>query len=79
MNRLREIRFFKKVNQYQLALLSGVYQSRISLAENGLIELRKDEQKAIAKALKVSVREIFPKNVSSISLREQSCAVAGAR
>jgi transcriptional regulator with XRE-family HTH domain len=79
MNRLREIRFFKKISQWKLTLLSGVLQTKISLAENNLIELRKDEQKAIAKALGMSVEEVFPKNVSSIPLREQSYTAVGAR
>lgn len=60
MNRLREVRFFKKVNQYQLAMSSQVHQSRISLIENGLVKARSEEKQRLASALGVRVEEIFP-------------------
>lgn len=61
MNRLREVRFFKKVNQYQLAMSSQVYQSRISLIENGLVKARPEERQRLASALGVRVEEIWSK------------------
>ncbi len=60
MNRLHEIRFFKRVSQHKLAFMTGVHQSRISLIENGLIIPREDEKKKLSKALRVSIEEIFP-------------------
>ena len=58
-NRLREIRFFRRMNQYQLALLARVHQSRISLAENELIELKPDERERISNALGTRANEIW--------------------
>jgi len=62
MRQLKEIRFFKKINQHQLALLSQVHQSRISLIENGLVEPTEDEKKKIAKALGVEVEMLWKKD-----------------
>ena len=56
-NRLRELRFEKRITQWKLAILSGVQQSRISLFENGFVILREDEAKKIAKALSVKPSE----------------------
>ena len=58
-NRLKEIRARKRVTQFNLRLLTGIHQSKLSLAENGLIELRPDEKKKIAKALGVEVHEAW--------------------
>jgi transcriptional regulator with XRE-family HTH domain len=60
MNKLRDIRVIKRVTQFQLRLLSGIHQSRISLIENGFIEPRSDERQRLAKALGVKQEEIFP-------------------
>jgi transcriptional regulator with XRE-family HTH domain len=62
MNRLREIRFFKIMNQYELANSSHVHQSRISLIENGYVKPRPDERVRLAKALHVSPEEIWGEN-----------------
>ena len=59
MNKLREIRVVKRVTQFQLRLLTGIHQSKISLIENGLVEPREDERKRLAKALHVKVEEIW--------------------
>lgn len=59
MNRLREKRFFKMVNQYKLASLAHVHQSRISLIENGYVKPRHDEKERLAKALGVRIEEIW--------------------
>lgn len=59
MNKLRDIRVIKRVTQFQLRLLSGIHQSRISLIENGLIEPREDEKQRVAKALQVMPEEIW--------------------
>ena len=59
MNRLRELRKLKEMSQWRLALESKVHQSRISLAENYLIELTEEEQKGLAGVLGTTVIEIF--------------------
>jgi DNA-binding XRE family transcriptional regulator len=61
-NRLREVRFLKRMSQWNLAILLGVHQSRISLLENGYVEPREDERKKIAKALGVRMEEIWRGN-----------------
>jgi hypothetical protein len=40
MNKLREIQVIRRVTQFQLRLLSGIHQSRISLIENGGAKLQ---------------------------------------
>lgn len=59
---LRDYRFRQRKSQYALQAISGVYQSRISLIENNLIQPSDREKMAIAKALGVSVNDIsWPK------------------
>lgn len=50
---LRTIRFLKDISQHQLQAMTNnhVFQSRISLHEKGLTQLRDDEKAAIEKAL----------------------------
>ncbi len=48
---LKSIRFVKCVTQMQLQERSGVFQSRISLAEKGILKLRNDEKKELENAL----------------------------
>jgi transcriptional regulator with XRE-family HTH domain len=62
MNHLREVRFKKRLNQYRLALLTQVHQSRISLIENDLIEPRDYEKKKLAEALGVKSEDLFPED-----------------
>jgi predicted transcriptional regulator len=45
-------------SQWLLAKLSGVHQSRISLAENGLCALRQDEVEKLSRALNIDLRKI---------------------
>ena len=59
MNKLREIRVVKRVTQFRLRLATGINPTKISLAENGLIELSQGEKEKLAKALDASVSEIF--------------------
>jgi transcriptional regulator with XRE-family HTH domain len=59
MNKLRETRVIKRVSQFQLRLLSGVHQSKISLIENGLVQPRPEEMKKLARALNVTPAELF--------------------
>ncbi len=60
MNRLREVRVVKKISQFQLRLLTGIHQSKISMIENGLVQARGDEQEKLSRALGVRPEEIFP-------------------
>ncbi|MGD1154034.1 MAG: helix-turn-helix transcriptional regulator [Syntrophales bacterium] len=59
MNRLREARFFKRMNQYQLAISAGMHQSRISLIEKGYARPRPDEKKRLAQALGAKPEDLF--------------------
>ena len=59
-NKLRDVRVLKRVTQFQLRLLTGINQSKISLIENGYVEPCWDEKKHLAKALGVNAEEIFP-------------------
>ena len=61
-NRLREFRITPRISQWQLALTSGVMQSRISLIENLLVKPTEKEKKRLAEALKIVVEEVFPNN-----------------
>ena len=79
MNQLKVLQAIKRITQFKLSLMSGILQSRLSLIENDLIEPRSDEKEKLAKALDVTMEEIFPANVSPIPPRERSCALAGVR
>lgn len=58
---LRLKRLEKGLTQYALAESSGVAQVRISYAERGYNCLKDYQKKAIAKALKCDVEELFEK------------------
>ncbi len=58
-NRLREVRFMKRMTQWQLAILTGGHQTRISLLENGYQAPQEIEKEKIAKALGVRPEEIW--------------------
>ena len=60
MNKLRETRVVKKISQFQLRVLTGIHQSKISMIENGLIPPRNDEAEKLARALGARVEELFP-------------------
>jgi len=59
-NRLRDLRFAKQIGQWQLALLSGVKQSRISLIQNRLVKPTLKEKEKISAALNHTVKDVFP-------------------
>jgi len=59
---LREARFFKGLNQWDISVKTGIPQSKLSLVERGYIDLREDEKKKIAKVLDCKVANIFPDN-----------------
>jgi transcriptional regulator with XRE-family HTH domain len=59
-NKLREIRFFKRVSQWQLRLPTGICQTRLSLIERGFIVPSDEDKRKIAEALGMTPEEIFP-------------------
>jgi transcriptional regulator with XRE-family HTH domain len=59
MNRLREIRVVRRITQFQLRLITGIHQSKISMIENNLIDPKDDEKKRLAKALGVRSEDIW--------------------
>jgi transcriptional regulator with XRE-family HTH domain len=59
MNKLRKARFLKGMNQYQLANLAQVHQSRISLIEKEYAKPRPDEKERLALALGVKVQDLW--------------------
>lgn len=62
--RLKIFRSFKGINQYRLGLLAGIFQSRISLIENGLRMPTEVERKKIAEVLGCQVENIWPQRES---------------
>jgi DNA-binding XRE family transcriptional regulator len=54
---LREIRFQRKISQWDLAKIANVHQSRISLIENGHPPKEREKQ-ALAKSLRIRTDEI---------------------
>jgi transcriptional regulator with XRE-family HTH domain len=54
---LREIRFKKRISQWELSRLTGVHQSRISLIENGH-RPKEDEKTRLANELRRDPRDI---------------------
>ena len=62
---LREARFFKRLNQWDISVKTGIPQSKLSLIERGYINPREDEKKKIAKALGCKVMEVFPNETAN--------------
>jgi len=63
-NRLRVIRADKGVSQLDVAMKAGVKEYRYWRIENRYVIPTDDERDAIAKALKVSVADVFPDSVA---------------
>ena len=61
MNNLRAYRVKKWMTQKDLAKASGISQVMISFIENGLSEPMDLTAEKLAKALKVEVKDLFPK------------------
>ena len=59
---LREARFFKGFNQWDISLKTGISQSKLSLIERGYVNPRDDEKERIADALNCAVADIFPRD-----------------
>lgn len=58
---LREARFFKQRTQWQIALATGISQSKLSQFECGYRTPSDSEKIAIASALGCEVKDLFPK------------------
>ena len=58
MNSFRTIRVLKRISQWELAKLTEIPQSRISLIENNLVSPKPEERGAIAVALGSRVQDI---------------------
>ncbi|MBR34172.1 MAG: transcriptional regulator [Nitrospinae bacterium] len=61
---LKEARFYAKLSQYDIALKTGISQSKISLIENNYCNPNTKERKKIAKILRHKTEEIFPQQRS---------------
>ena len=59
-NRIKEFRFFKKMTQDDIYLLTNIWPARISKIERGIFRPTSKEKKLLSKALKTPIREIFP-------------------
>ena len=59
-NRFREIRITKRITQEDLERKTRIDQARISLFENGHIDLPVEQVKRLARALGVRMADIFP-------------------
>jgi len=57
---LKEARFFKGVNQWDLSIKTKISQSKISLIENGYVEPSGEEKALLAEALGYEANTIFP-------------------
>lgn len=55
---LRTARTIKRLRQYDLRIMTGIHQTKISHMENGLVFPSQDEKTKIAKALGISVGSI---------------------
>ena len=64
-NKLRDLRVVPRISQWELALRSGVKQSRISLIENRLVKPTMKEKIGLSEALEHNIDEIFPNDASS--------------
>jgi len=55
---LTEVRFHKKMTQWDLKIRTGINQTKISLIERGYVLPRDEEKQRLAKALGVKVDQI---------------------
>ena len=58
--KLREARFKKRYNQWDVSLKTGIPQSKVSLIERGYVNPNEDEKKRLARALDCQIEEMFP-------------------
>ena len=60
MSKMKELRFFKGLSQWQIRMVTGISQAKLSLIERGYIVPQEEEKKKIAAALNVRPEEVFP-------------------
>jgi len=60
MNKIKETRFKKNITQIELYKRTGIWTSRLSLIENGYINISGNEKAKLAKALGVKKEWLFP-------------------
>jgi len=58
-NKLRTLRFFNNLTQYDLAQVTQIPQSKISLLENGYQSPKPEEAMKLGEALKVDPEELL--------------------
>lgn len=58
---LKRVRILQDKTQYDLMLKTGIHQTILSHFENGYKKPTEKQKKLLARALKVKVEEIFPK------------------
>ena len=63
---LREARFHAGLSQYDIALKTGIPQSKISLIENEYSIPNAEERKKISKAVKSKQEDIFPEQQTNV-------------
>lgn len=55
----------RETTQIEVARKAGIHESRLSRLVNGHDEPTADEKKAIAKALRTSIDQLFPEAIAS--------------
>ncbi|NHA41908.1 MULTISPECIES: helix-turn-helix transcriptional regulator [Staphylococcus] len=71
MNNMKELRIDKNLKQKELARITGLSTSAISLFENNKSTPSMISAYKIAKALNVSIEKIFPLNVEIYLKKEE--------
>jgi|KBSSwiStaDraftv2_1062776.scaffolds.fasta_scaffold2057168_2 transcriptional regulator with XRE-family HTH domain len=66
-NRLKVLRADKNLSQLDLAVKAGIKEYRYWRIENGYVIPTDDERAAIAKALKVTIAEVWPEPVAAVA------------
>jgi len=61
-NRLKVIRFHKRLTQDDLYLITNIWPAKISKIERGIFRPSSKEKELLAKALKTSIYKIFPED-----------------
>ena len=62
---LKEARFHKGLNQWDVSIRTGICQTKLSLIERGYIDPKEGEKKRIAKVLGCKVSEVFPNETAN--------------
>jgi len=60
VSKVRELRFFKGLSQWQIALAAGMSQTKLSLIERGFIHPTEADKERIAEILETKIEDLFP-------------------